>query len=406
MIVLNLVTETLNFLNSGTTINPTYCAIGTGSTTETQIDTALVTEVSRLSTSITKSSPIASLVTIVPSTTSALYTQNIRETGSYSASIAGTMFDRSVSPTGITFDAATNLKITKFYAFGTTNLNPNKILTDGLLSGVIDYVSGTDAPPTYTAYGTALVIDRFESLGAGPNAWVNGGQASAPTLNTTDYQSGINSMNMGKTGAATATFDYTRTLAATVDLSSTTFIKFWLNIYYVADLNKLKAIGALQIRLGSDAGNYKYYSLDRSNLHNGWYNYEISMATFSSSGAPVMAAIDYIGFFFETTNAADTITHGNLYIDYLNAINPILASTNSMSGEIVRNPLTSAINGYTLELTDTLTGAQGNTYNYEYFALFDAAATGDMYYIIKTPRIVKNSAIQINTSINVVVTIE
>lgn len=402
MKVTNLQTETVKFLAGTTSVTPTHIGFGTGTTASTRADTALETESGggRVAATITDGGNVCTVQGTILSTDTGLHSVSFTETASFSASSSGTMFDRFVG-TGISGSVSSNVRVTKFYAYNNENVTGISFATDGLLYALIDFIDATKQPPTHTAYGTAYPIDRLESLG---NWTDDSSDGTTPTLNSTNYQEGTKSLNMGKDGTSSASFHYTTTLASTVDISSADTIRFWLTFISVDDYNKLATSNCMEVRIGNDSSNYKSITFDKADMINAWRRYEITIADMSDTGSPDLSTVDYLAIYFTLTGSSETITHGNIIMDYWHAIIPFTASTNALTSEIVRqsvaNPL---IIGSTVEYADTLTKSSGNTYNYEYFALFDASSSGDMDYIIQTSRIRKSTTVQINTSIRVTV---
>lgn len=399
-----LITETVKFL-SGTSFGySTYIGFGTSGTAASRSDTILYNQVGTSSVNITREGQVGKISTLILSTDTSLSGHNINETGILTTSGTGLLLNRETLNNSFSTGTTKEVEIIKFIAVGTDNLTGVSFVTDSMLGATVNSFGGTNSPPTYTAYGTARIIERCES---GTTSWSKSTAAAFPELNTTNYQSGTGAINLGKTGTSTGSFYYIKEVSPTVDLSSAETFRVWLDVLTIADLNKLKSSDCLQIRFGSGTvTDYKYYNLDRTDMINGWKEYSIAISDFSGTGTPNLAATKYIGLFWETTNATDTITSGNIIMDYWNAIIPIYASDNSMNDEITRTSNTNLRSSNSVEFRDTLSATQGNTYNYEYFSLFNASGSGQMYYIIKSPRVVKTSSNQINPYIRLVVSEE
>lgn len=394
--------EVTKFLTDETPVRPTYFAVGTGTTAETRTDTALGTELTRDTITFSTEQVLAQVRRVFGSTATAVQGVAIRESGTLSAAAGGTMFDRSVSPSSLTVTSSNNLRMTKFVAFDNSPTSSNNYFMDDGITEILEYyTAGTGTSPTHIGWGTDLILDQADALGAGANAWTDDASAATtPTINTTNTREGTGSINMGKDGVGSAVFYYQKDMAASVDCSSVTRFYLDFRVDNSTDLAKFKTTACLIVRIGSSSGNYKYLEFDKADLIVGWQRLSILVSSMSDTGVPVMSAVDFIQLRMETTNATDTITHGNLLMDYWRGYWPLDVDDTTMHQQIDRNALdqdASRLTSTTARFLSTLLLAEGNTYNYNFAALFDAAASGDMYFSIEMFNERKDSLVQFTT---------
>jgi hypothetical protein len=145
------------------------------------------------------------------------------------------------------------------------------------------------------------------------SGWAESADGTTPTLDNVTFKEGANSINMGKSGTASNNVIYVKTNASTSDGTSRLFYA-WV---YITDINELRVTDALRILVGSDGGNYYQISKDKADLSNGWNRIGGTLPDdWTIIGSPVITALDYHAIWFFTPLAADTITHGNLKMDY------------------------------------------------------------------------------------------
>jgi len=405
LININLPLELAKFIANQSYTYPTYLSVGDSSTAETESDIALGNELYRTTVTISSEGVLVKQLTNIPSTATALYTKTIRESGTFSASSGGTLFDRSVSATGIGFDAATEVKITKFMAFDNSGSGISYMFTDDGINELILALAGSGGGPSYIAWSSDLILEKCDAIGVGPNDWTdNGSAATTPTLYASNVTEGTGSIKLGKDGVGSAVFSYKKDLAATINCSSVTKFYLDLNIEDSLDLAKLKTTGCIQVRIGSSSANYKYYSFDNSSLIVGWQTLEITVSGMSDNGAPDMSIVDYLGLFMETINATDVITHGNLIMDYWRGFWNISGSDTTLHNENFRDAITNPIRtNLSVFLTSNMGLTEGNTYNYKFTGVFNAAAAGDLYFVFKSFDEVKSNVSQITSDITIMV---
>ena len=147
--------------------------------------------------------------------------------------------------------------------------------------------------------------------------WTESADATAETLNTTSKKEGDASLNLGKDGTGSTTASYNKTTTSIDGTSKDLCV--WV---YVDDTDDLAASNALTIRFGSAAGDYYQKAYDRADLADGWNFLKIAISGGfdSTTGSPVIGALDYSYIAFETTASGDTITLGDLRMDYWHVV--------------------------------------------------------------------------------------
>jgi len=141
--------------------------------------------------------------------------------------------------------------------------------------------------------------------------WVAGGQAGTPTNDLNDKKEGDASINMGKTGTASTEFYYDRIVSPAIDIHGELLV-FWM---YLERGIKAKLSGAT------------VYVYDSGGLWHGWQ----ILDSFERSWIPIVMGgwgtqnsdpmgdltnVVKIRLHFTTNSASDTITVGDMKIDY------------------------------------------------------------------------------------------
>jgi len=407
LININFPIEVAKFIANESYSYPLYLGVGDSNTLETTSDTSLGNELYRESLILTNEDVVLIQTSEILSTTSVLYSETIKETGTFDLSSSGSLFDRSATNTGILFDAGTEVKITKFMAVDNSNSNVNYIFTDDGINELILSFKGLGDSPSHIAWGSDLIFDKCDALGSAPNNWTDDSSAATtPDINTSNVIEGTGSVNMGKDGTGSAVFSYKKDLASTIDASNVTYFYLDINIEESTDLDKLKETGSLQLRIGSSSSDYKYYSFDRASLNVGWQTLNIPVSLMTDTGSPNMAAIDYLGIFMETTNATDVITHGNLIMDYWRGYWSLNSTDTTLHNENFRDSITNPIRtGTSVFITSNMGLTEGNTYNYKFTGVFNDSSTGDLFFEFKSFDEVKSSVSQITSDITLSVRI-
>ena len=398
MITNSYVPEIAKWLGGDSNSKSTYIELGTGTTEATRDDTDTETGLLRKAITFSTEDVVLQERSEILSTESTLYGEDITETGAFTASTDGTLMDHYVTSNVIGFDATTQLRITRFKALDNTRSQPRTwFLDDGMNEILLMLSNGTNAAPTHVAWSSDIIIEQCDAIGVGPNDWTEGASAATtPTLNTANIREGVSAVNMGKDGAASTSFYYTKALAATVDVSDVTQFKLDYDIYSTADLAKFDSTSALQLRIGSDSSNYKHYTFARSELLVGWQTLVVTTSDMTTQGSPNMAAVDYVAIYMTTNNATDVITHGELIMDYWRGYYPLSVTDTTMHDEQLRNALsTTEIINNLVRIRAIAAKADGNTYNYRFVGLFNASSGGDFFLSALTYDERKSASVQI-----------
>lgn len=143
--------------------------------------------------------------------------------------------------------------------------------------------------------------------------WTEGTDSIAETLNSSTFKEGSNALNLGKSGTSGTTMSYSKTTTSVDFTSKKLFV--WV---YVTTLSDLVASGtAVTVRFGSDSSNYYYQDVAIGSLAAGWNLVVLDQASpTGTTGSPVVASCDYSEIIFNTDLAADTITLGDVVMDY------------------------------------------------------------------------------------------
>jgi len=143
--------------------------------------------------------------------------------------------------------------------------------------------------------------------------WTESTDAEGETLNSSSYKEGTNSLNLGKDGTSSTTASYSKTTSSLNGTSKD--LCLWV---YVATLSDLATSNSITIRFGSDSSNYYQKAYDNADLTAGWNFFKIAITGGfdSTTGSPSISALDYSYIAFETTDTGDTITLGDLRMDY------------------------------------------------------------------------------------------
>lgn len=177
-------------------------------------------------------------------------------------------------------------------------------------------VGEAQAEPVVTDTGLTLPIplSGTEAIDAcdATTGWSGSTDASSITTNTTSFKEGTASLNMGKSGTSSASVSYSKTVTG-LDFTSKTLFG-WVYIDDPADL--ISSGTALSVRYGSDNSNYYQKDYDITDLDDGWNLISFTSSTVdSTTGTPVLTAMDYLAVVFYVDNASDTITHADLRMD-------------------------------------------------------------------------------------------
>jgi len=387
-------TAVSKFLTGESVNKITYCGFGTGTTAATESNISLNTEIgtrSSVSTSVNDK-----LLTITSETNPAdsdFYDETITESGTFDAITSGNMFDHYVTSNGVVLDNTNYLKITK-RIFTDNNLPA----LDLLAKTVTSWFNGSASPPTHIAFGTNRILDRCDA----DTGWVAGDDADTETQNTTNFQEGTASLNLGKNGTSATTFYYEKTITS-ADLSSDDTFVIWLNINNQTDFAKLTSTDTVKIWLGNDSSNYYELSIDKADLYTGWIRIESSIwSDFTENGSVDDTDIDYLRITFTTNNTSDTIALGNILMDYWNTRKDITATDTDMVEEIgSRLSTTKSIDLAVCKFVAVLDASTNNGYKISEVAMYDASTNGNILIYDKSINILKSTDNQIRQEFRV-----
>ena len=171
----------------------------------------------------------------------------------------------------------------------------------------VEEVSGEYLPDTESL----VEIDDCDAT----TGWVADAGATAIATNNVNNVEGTNDLELGKsTAVATNTFYYKQLGAAINNTSKRNFI--WI---YITDAAALAKLDSLTIRISSDTTpTNNYYQMELSNLAVGMnmYNVYYGDSTTTQTGFPNTDTINSIRIDINTNNAADTLTAGDIEMDF------------------------------------------------------------------------------------------
>jgi len=191
----------------------------------------------------------------------------------------------------------------------------NKLISTGVVLERLDgKIDGTNkdfrvarAPICDTTIKNVLILDACDAT----TDWTESADATAATL-TGQLVEGYGALALGKDGTTTTAFSYTKTIAA-IDgtgrrLKIAVFIK---------NINDLKKTQAVSIKVGSAADKTYGIILQRNQLKNGLNEFDFSLTNnMLASGTPVITALVYLSIEFHAPTSSDTVTHGDIIMDY------------------------------------------------------------------------------------------
>ncbi len=126
-----------------------------------------------------------------------------------------------------------------------------------------------------------------------------------------------NALNLTKDTGANTVASLDKTLLVQIDFTGKS-LKMHLYIDDAGTLAKLTTLACLVIRYGSGSGDYYEWQFDKSELAVGW-NSVLGLTSAnadSTTGTPVLAAMDYAYLALNTNNAGDTWAAGKVIMDH------------------------------------------------------------------------------------------
>lgn len=197
----------------------------------------------------------------------------------------------------------------RMYGTDVTAVSQFQMGTDDTSPTVDDF--RCNAPVSFL---TTATMDTCDAT----TGWTQSADGIAPTTDTSIKIEGTASLNLGKSGTASDAMYYTKTIGA-FDLSDADKrLNLWV---YVADVATRAKIQELRIYV-SDDGFTSYYGWivgELTDINIGWnvIDIDVNGATPDySNGTPDLSAVTDIRLYIQTTATSDTITLGNIKMDY------------------------------------------------------------------------------------------
>jgi len=178
---------------------------------------------------------------------------------------------------------------------------------NGKIDGTNKDFKTINSPIADVTMKNVLVLDACDAT----TDWTESTDATAVTL-TGQLSEGYGALALGKDGTTTTAFSYIKTVTSTDGTDRR--LKLGLRI---KDINALKKDQALSIKVGSAADKTYGIILQRNQLKNGVNEFDFSLTDdMFASGTPDITALVYLSIEMHTTASTDTITHGDIIMDY------------------------------------------------------------------------------------------
>lgn len=153
---------------------------------------------------------------------------------------------------------------------------------------------------------TIVEVDTFDAN----NGWTQN-EGETLSVDSSDYKEGTGSLNLLSTSGTNDYFYIEKTLGSALDISGKSPVIY----FYVEDTTTLNKLSSIDIYTGNtNISNSVKYSIDSSNITTGWNKYFVFEKEFL--GVPNLEEIDYIRIRGNLLNSTDTITDGNIKVDY------------------------------------------------------------------------------------------
>ena len=223
-----------------------------------------------------------------------------------------------------TFSAAITGETHKFIN-GIYNYKMNERFIDSIqnLTGTV-----TGAPYTFGSPGEYTLAKAYDGLIINPTSitmldecdvitgWTSGTGAETIATDSADKKQGTASLKLGKVTTTSDTVSYNKTLGSVVD-GSNKDAYLWIKVLDNPTKNKIKN---LNITVGSGGGsaNSFTFATDGSDLDTGWNVYKLEFLSTNTikTGAPNRSAMNYLKFEIVTNNNSDTLSSGDLKMDF------------------------------------------------------------------------------------------
>lgn len=316
----------------------------------------------------------------------------IEESGVFDKAVDGELQFRDTDFTPVTVDGFGLYDVVNFGEVSQELNTVGTIITDVAITNILTGLAGTTTDfPTHIGFSTRLILDTF-------NVTTDWNATGGALSTSTNKQEGTNSLALTKTsGSTVVAIDKT---ISTVDVSDAETIRLWLRINTLTTLNTLTTTDCVEIRLGTDSSNYKYIKLDKADLTTVWKLLELAIGDFSDVGSPDMSDIQYLYISFTTNLTTDVWTGEELLLDFYSADWQINKEDVALHEEVVRKAISTVERNETqIKYVGALATGEGNTYNYYYLGMFDAASSGDMFLVNSLLLTSKDVTKQINFNV-------
>ena len=205
--------------------------------------------------------------------------------------------------------------------------------TDGVglrffaMTSQVDNVPGANASNMQFEYRNQNGWPTYESVDSCDvtTNWTGSADATL-SVNSTNFKSGVGSLNLRKTGTAAALITMIKDTTS-VNMTGKK-LTFW---YYCVDATayaKLAAAGALIVRFGNDSTHYYQWTfanttlLNQSQIGAGWQQIECSLLNYTSKTANVvdLTAMDYTYIGLTATTTGTVWAAGDFMIDQIEVV--------------------------------------------------------------------------------------
>ena len=161
--------------------------------------------------------------------------------------------------------------------------------------------------------------------------WNKSADATVITTDLVDYKQGGGSLKLGKNGVASTEANYDKVLGSLVDGSSKD-LYLYIKIADNPTRNKINYI-KVSVGSGGSLSNSYSYKIYKRDLETGWQmaRVQYSASTIEKIGIPSEVAFNYLRISIVTNNASDTITSGDIKMDYW-----IASTSTDYEGDIIR----------------------------------------------------------------------
>ena len=142
--------------------------------------------------------------------------------------------------------------------------------------------------------------------------------AIAVSTDDADYKTKTGGLDLGKSGTTEAFFHYVKS-SLTQRSFLDRYIVFWVKIDSLSGLRTVDNGSAIQVRYGTDSGNYYQRSWYYDELTTGWnlFYFKKGDREVTTSGGPTDSNMGYFQIRFDTAATSTTFTAGTVVLDNL-----------------------------------------------------------------------------------------